>query len=112
MLNLNATTKTFLMYKKLLKMCDSRREMYVSNQIDRYGIWEEVTSSEYELVHFDTTDLHDLQSAFYSIDFSADRIQVWNTNYLQKCTYLTKQVDGIWDLIGGGDLYPNPVKIR
>ena len=87
--------------------------MYVSNQIGRYGIHVRGGHKQWKWTsYFDTTDLHDLQSAFYSIDFSADRIQVWNTNYLQKCTYLTKQVDGIWDLIGGGDLYPNPVKIR
>ena len=38
-------------------------------------------SSEQELTH--KTDLHDLQTGFHSIDFSAHRRLVWNTNYLQ-----------------------------
>ena len=28
--------------------------------------------SEHELTHFDTTDLHDLQTGFHSIEFSED----------------------------------------
>ena len=33
-------------------------------------------SNEHELTHFDTTDLHDLQTGFQSIDFSADRSSI------------------------------------
>ena len=39
--------------------------------------------SEYELTHINKADLHNLQTDFYSIDFSADWRLVWNTNYLQ-----------------------------
>ena len=37
-------------------------------------------SSEQELTHFDSTDL---QTGFYSMDFSADMRLVWKTNYLR-----------------------------
>ena len=41
-----------------------------------------VPSSKHELTHFETTVLHDLQTGFHSIDFSADRRLVGNTNHL------------------------------
>ena len=51
-------------------------------------------SSEHELTYFDRTDFNYLQTCFHSIDFSAGRRLVWNTNCLhfqhfKKLNYLT-----------------------
>ena len=46
----------------------------------------------HELTDFDATDLLDLQTGFHSIDFSADWILVWNTNYLQRIPFLWTKI--------------------